>query len=299
MQPGNEPPSCMKKKISFRRIIKRLLLVLLICWLILAQFVLQFRMSDSKAKRLFEEHGVQLVTTDFVTGNHHLHYATTGNDTLPALVFVHGSPGSWSAFSRYLYDTALLHKYRMIAIDRPGFGYSDFGNTMNLAGQAAIIETFLRSVSNGRPVYLAGHSLGGPLIVKIAADCPDLITSLVILAGAVDPAMEDKEYWRPVITYTPLRWLVPTSLRYSNEELWCLKKDLKKLKDEMSKVHCPVLLVHGEKDRLVPVQNTEYAEKMMTGAKNMRTIIFPGEDHFIVWTKFYEIKKLLLELTGK
>jgi pimeloyl-ACP methyl ester carboxylesterase len=57
---------------------------------------------------------------------HNLHYIETGNAQKPTLI-LHGSPGSWNAFKEYLQDTTLLKKYRMIAIDRPGFGYSDFG----------------------------------------------------------------------------------------------------------------------------------------------------------------------------
>jgi pimeloyl-ACP methyl ester carboxylesterase len=291
------PIPIMKKKRPFRRKIKIVLLFITGCWLIAAQYVLQFRISDQKAHRLFTQHGVELITAFYQTNGHHLHYAKTGNDSLPTLVFIHGSPGSWSAFSEYLYDTSLLHHFRLIAIDRPGFGYSDFGNTMNLAGQSGIISSFLLTIQNGSPMHLVGHSLGGPLIVKLAADHPEMVSSLVILAGAIDPSLENKEYWRPVITYSPLRWLVPTSLRYSNEELWYLKKDLRKLKDEIGKVHCPVMLVHGEKDRLVPVQNIDYGKKMMTGALNIATLRFPGEDHFIVWTKFAEIKQLLLKLS--
>jgi pimeloyl-ACP methyl ester carboxylesterase len=187
-------------------------------------------------------------------------------------------------------------KYRLISIDRPGLGYSDFGNTLNLQKQSALISLLLHSLSNGKPVHLVGHSLGGPLIVKIAADHPELVSSLVILAGAVDPSLEKKEYWRPVLTYTPLRWLVPSAMRYSNEELWYLKKDLKKLVDDFAKVTCPVLIFHGDKDNLVPIANVEYAKKMLTHAASVNTTIFSGANHFIVWTKYGEIKDALLRL---
>ena len=44
--------------------------------------------------------------------------------------------------------------------------------------------------TNGRPVYLAGHSLGGPLVAKMAALYPEKVDGLVILAGSFDPTLE-------------------------------------------------------------------------------------------------------------
>jgi pimeloyl-ACP methyl ester carboxylesterase len=80
-----------------------------------------------KQKKQFAQNGISLTTADFVANGTVLHYAKTGADTLPTLFFVHGSPGSWIKFGKYLMDTDLLKKYRMISIDRPGFGYSNFG----------------------------------------------------------------------------------------------------------------------------------------------------------------------------
>ncbi len=77
-----------------------------------------------------------------------LHYVQTGNDSFPTLLFVHGTPGSWDAFQNYLKNSGLLQHYRIISIDRPGFGYSDFGNVRNISQQAAIISAWMDSVQN-------------------------------------------------------------------------------------------------------------------------------------------------------
>jgi GTP-binding protein EngB required for normal cell division len=49
-------------------------------------------------------------------------------------------------------DKELLNKYRMISIDRPGFGYSEFGDAKNLEDQSKLISPFVRSIQNGKPI---------------------------------------------------------------------------------------------------------------------------------------------------
>ena len=199
--------------------------IILLLWLIMAQSCMKMRMSDSKAKLQFEEAGVQLQTPVKTINGFPLHYAQTGNDTLPTLLFVHGTPGSWDAFASYLRNKELLQHYRIISIDRPGFGYSDFGNAMNLTEQTKIISEWMDSVYNNKPFIIIGHSLGGPMTIKLAAARPQYTKTLVILAGSQDPAAEKPEKWRPILFKTPLNYLVPGAMRPSNEELWYLKKD--------------------------------------------------------------------------
>ena len=279
---------------------KRTLLIsvgaLLAVWIVIVRFMMQGHLTDSYAKKIFAERDINLFTATEKINGHHLHYVKTGNNDLPSIIFIHGSPGSWGAFMYYLQDKELASRFRLIAIDRPGFGYSDFGNPENLAKQAALISSLLSLLKNDKPMYLVGHSLGGPLIVKIAADNPSMINGLVMLAGSVDPSLEDKEYWRPVLTYSPLRWLVPSAMRYANEELWWLKKDLVKLKTDFSKITCPVYILHGDKDDHVPVANVDYVKKMLINSSKVEITILPGANHFIVWTKYKEIKNQLLQL---
>jgi predicted alpha/beta hydrolase len=54
----------------------------------------------------------------------------------------------------------------MIAIDRPGFGYSDFGKAVDLETQASLLESLATQITNSKPIVLVGHSLGGPVIVN-------------------------------------------------------------------------------------------------------------------------------------
>jgi pimeloyl-ACP methyl ester carboxylesterase len=270
--------------------------IILTCWLILAQSCMSFRMTDSEAKEKFKTKGVDVVINTITLNNRHLHYLRTGSNDLPTIVFVHGTPGSWDAFENYLEDSLLRKKFRLISIDRPGFGHSDYGKPLNLAEQSVIISPLFDYIQNGKPVYLVGHSLGGPMIVKLAADNPGKIAALVLLAGSNDPAEEAPEKWRPILYKTPLTYFVPGAMRPSNEELWYLKTDLVDLKKDFPKITCPVYIVHGLKDNMVPPGNVAYDKKMLVNASHVEELIFPDANHFIPWTRYKQIRELLLKM---
>jgi pimeloyl-ACP methyl ester carboxylesterase len=270
--------------------------LLLLLWLILAQGCMTFRKDDSEAKKEFSKDGIILYTATIMVDGHHLHYALTGSDSLPTLFFVHGTPGSWDAFADYLKDKTLLERFRMVAIDRPGFGHSDYGNPQHLATQSELISPLFKILDNHQPMFIVGHSLGGPMVVKLAADNPTVFSGLVIISGSIDPAEEKPEKWRPVLYKTPLTYFVPGAMRPSNEELWYLKTDLVDLKKDFPKITCPVYFIHGVNDTWVPPANVDYGKKMLVNAKHIDETMIPGANHFIPWTKFDEIKSILLKL---
>lgn len=283
-----------------RKILKRsifLTLGILLLWVVLAQSCMKMRISDSDARQQFEAAGVPLKINSIKVNGYPLHYVQTGNYSLPTLFFVHGSPGSWDAFKVYLQDKDLLAKYRMVSIDRPGFGYSSFGNALNLADQSTIISALLQHIKNDQPVYIVGHSLGGPLAVKLVADNPAQFSGLVLLAASVDPAHEAPEKWRGFLYYTPFKYLLPGAFRPSNTEIWYLKKDLLLLAKDFGQVTCKVWIMHGDKDGFVPVENAIYAQRMLKNAASVKLIIIPGAPHFIPWEPWYkEVKGVLLQI---
>jgi len=270
--------------------------IFLLLWLIMAQSCMSFRKADDTAKREFTLEHVSLTTGTILVDGRHIHYALTGSDTLPTLFFIHGSPGSWDAFERYMKDSDLLRHFRMVSVDRPGFGHSDFGLPEHLARQSQLISPLFTALENHHPKFIAGHSLGGPMAVKLVADNPGLFSGLVILSGSIDAAAETPEKWRPVLFKTPLNYLVPGAMRPSNEELWYLKKDLIDLRSDFAKVTCPVQFVHGSIDPMVPPANVEFGRKVMVNARSVGVTMIPGANHFIPWTKFSEIKSILLKL---
>jgi pimeloyl-ACP methyl ester carboxylesterase len=268
----------------------------LLSWLLIAQSCMSFRKSDAEEKTEFAKKQIELRTETIQVDGRHIHYAIAGNDSLPTIFFIHGSPGSWDAFAQYMMDSLLLRKFRMVSVDRPGFGNSDYGQPQHLDVQSFLISPLFLQLANHKPMFLTGHSLGGPMVIKLAADNPCVFSGLVVISGSIDPAEEKPEKWRPWLYKTPLNYLVPGAMRPSNEELWYLKKDLVLLEKDFSKITCPVYFIHGEMDDWVPPGNVEYGKKLLVNAQDVEVSLIPGANHFIPWTKFTEIRAVLLKL---
>lgn len=257
---------------------------------------MKMRMTSKKTKLFFETTNTDFIDKTVILSEYKIHYLQTGNNQNPTLFFVHGSPGSWDAYKQYLKDTLLLQKYRMIAIDRPGFGYSNFSNAEDLQTQAERITLFLKSIDNKKPISLIGHSMGGPVITKMATLEPKLYANLVILAGSVDPKAENSEIWRNFIMKKPIRYLIPGALRPSNDELWWLKHDLVTMKRDLEKITSKITVIHGTKDQLVPYSNMAFIQKEFVNATLIDTISIKNADHFIPWSHYEIIRNALLNL---
>lgn len=282
------------RKLQFR--FKYLVVGLLFSYILLCQSCMTMRMTPKETQAYFDTSQVGFTSKTFTIQRHTLHYVETGNPDNPTLFFVHGSPGSWDAFKSYLTDSILLKKFRMVAVDRPGFGYSDFGDAQDLETQSALIEKLIVQIDNGKPVVLVGHSLGGPVIVKIATDEPESFAHLVVLAGSVNPRMETPEIWRMVLKAKPVRYLIPGALRPSNDELWWLKEDLYDLQPKLKNISCGVTIIHGTKDPLVPYANMAFLQKRLVNASSVDTISIKGANHFIPWEHFELIRNTLANL---
>lgn len=269
---------------------------LLLVWMLVSQSCLRMRTADNKAYRDFGKKNIPFRTYDILVGKRQVHCAIAGSDSLPTLYFVHGSPGSWDAFEKYMQDMGLLGKFRMVSIDRPGFGYSDFGRPQHLEEQSCTISPLFAKLKNGRPAFIVGHSLGGPMVVQLATDNPGFFSGLVILAGSIDPVQEAPEKWRHYFMAFPLCYFLPGAFRPSNREIWYLKKDLKELGQKFKLVTCPVHILHGDKDQFVPYPNMAFGKKMLVNAPKVDTITLSGANHFIPWTHFREIKQVLMGL---
>jgi pimeloyl-ACP methyl ester carboxylesterase len=113
-----------------------------------------------------------------------LHYVERGEtraDQLP-IVMLHGLAGHLHHFNFALVDE-LAKDTRVIAIDRPGSGYStrDYGKVTKLTEQADAIIALLDQLGITRAVFV-GHSLGGALSLTIAIRHPTRVAGLTLIA---------------------------------------------------------------------------------------------------------------------
>ncbi|MFK8006346.1 MAG: alpha/beta fold hydrolase [Saprospiraceae bacterium] len=226
-----------------------------------------------------------------------IHFLKIGNrKELPLTVFVHGSPGALNAYELYFTDTSLLQKMDMISVDRSGFGFSDFGESeSSLMVQAELIAAILKSFPKRKKI-LVGHSMGGPVLAKLAIEFPSLVDGMVMVAPSISPALEPSNGWRKALDFPLIRWFTPAALRVCNQEIIPLKSELEIMMDGWKNIMIPLTVVQGEKDDLVPMGNAFFAKDMMTRNLQVKTNIIKGGDHFILWSEIPLIKKEILNL---
>jgi pimeloyl-ACP methyl ester carboxylesterase len=208
-------------------------------------------------------------------------YFASGDPNGQRVIFVHGTPGRAADFAAFVRNP--IDPLEMVAIDRPGFGGSQPRDALpKLADQAAAIEPLLVE-RNGRWPILVGHSLGGPIVCRTAADFPGRVGGLVIAAGSLDPELEAVHAIQRVGDLGLVSWLLPQILRNSNRELIPLEQELRRLKPLLSGIESPTIIVHGDRDSLVPVENVPFMEKYFPDGVVVETVILKGANHFLPW----------------
>ena len=223
-------------------------------------------------------------------------YLRAGTPSGPRLVLVHGTPGSANAWADYLMDVP--PGWEVVALDRPGFGRSGPEvAVVGLAEQAAAVAALIPA--DGRPVVLLGHSLGGPVIARVAADHPGRIAALVMLAASLDPELEEIHPMQYVGAWAPVRSLLPRVLRNANAELLALKSELQLLAPMLRGITTRVVIVHGTLDDLVPVANVGFMQSHFGASKCVTTVLLEGRNHFLPWNSAASVRdavRLALEL---
>jgi pimeloyl-ACP methyl ester carboxylesterase len=219
-------------------------------------------------------------------------YLHAGAPNGQTVIFVHGTPGSARGWADYL--IAVPEGYRFIAVDRPGFGRSRPGHPLpSLERQAEALAPLL--LDTDPPPILVGHSLGAPIIALLAANHPQRVGALILLAGALDPAKERIYWYQRVAEWPGVRSLVPEAWRVANRELLPLKSELERLAPKLDRIRAPIVIVHGTEDRLVPVGNIEFMRPRFSRAASVRVIVLKGQGHFLPWEQKPLIDRVIRE----
>lgn len=272
--------------------------VALLCMVASCSSCLKMRTSDQKSiKKIAKTSNDSIYVIGYNFEEINIRAIGVGVDkNKPLLVFVHGAPGSSDAFLEYLGDTLLSSKFRMIAIDRLGYGYSDYGNAHeSLDEQTRSLEPLISRYDFGQKIFFVGHSFGGPIIANYAANHSDIVSGIVMLAPAIAAEHEKIMTIAHLGRIRPFRWMAPKPLRVATDEKFSHSDELRKLKDNWTNVVCPVWHMHGDKDVVVPYENMAFVVDNFTST-TIRCSTFEKENHFIPWTKEAEIKLVLLGL---
>jgi len=200
------------------------------------------------------------------------------------LVFVHGTPGGagvWASQFQTPFTNANLFAY-----NRPGFGGSKpVCAQPHLQLQVDALMTLLDCITTNR-VLLVGHSYGCPITLLAALEHPEKIGGVLLIGGDVDPAQEKPWILQYVFGWRATSWFVPQALRQCNRELLTVRADLTEMQKSLPRLSVPVVMLHGDRDPLVPVENVAWLEQKLAGLGKTNLfakIILPGVNHFIPW----------------
>jgi hypothetical protein len=85
-------------------------------------------------------------------------------------------------------------------------------------------------------------------------------------------------------------------LRHTNEEVFALKGELEALRDILPRVECPVSIIHGTEDGLVPFANVAYMERAFPEGTIREVIALEGANHFLPWNHAGDIRGAIARL---
>jgi pimeloyl-ACP methyl ester carboxylesterase len=270
--------------------------------------------SDAKLRRFERENPPigRFVTVDGVR----LHYIIRGSGS--PVVFLHGANGLIQDFTLSILDRAAKdyqviafdrpgHGYS----ERPA---KDGGSPVV---QARLIHDALKKLGIEKPA-IVGHSWSGSLVLAYALEYPNDLSGVVTLGGyviphdiklawvtrftdvpvigglftntllvpfgpafvrmysppAFSPGRVPKDY---IKTFTPFV-LRPSQFKSNMEDLGTINPALKALYPRYGEIRVPLVIVHGDADKIV---NVSHARELHEAIPHSKLIIVPKEGHEI------------------
>ena len=217
---------------------------------------------------------------------HRVHYLAEGPAAGPVVVLVHGLGGhseQWLNLSAYLVKAG----YRVYIPDLPGYGRSekpaDFSYSVH--DEAEAVVGFFDALGL-KQVDLGGWSMGGGIVQHVAFRHPERVRRLMLFAsiGIKQAPTFDVRLFTPstpaelaqlnaLLMPNPPKapdFVARDLLRISQERAWVIQRAL----DSMStgqdatdsllpQLKMPVLIVWGDKDRIIPLNQGETMHKLV------------------------------------
>ncbi|MHA6288233.1 alpha/beta fold hydrolase [Maricaulis sp. CAU 1757] len=154
----------------------------------------------------------------------HIHFVEKGEG--PPLVMIHGLGGNLHNFTYALVDR-LAADHRVIAIDRPGCGYSRRAEDRlaRIPEQARMIAEFLDKQGIAKAL-IVGHSLGGAIALSLALHHPEKTAGLALISPLVSLPGEPAGAFKGLVVassgvrrFIARTLAVPLSIRNSEKTL--------------------------------------------------------------------------------
>ncbi|WP_394558967.1 alpha/beta fold hydrolase [Aquipseudomonas alcaligenes] len=222
-----------------------------------------------------------------------IHYYDGGPSGGETLVMIHGfgaNRDNWLRFARHF-----SQRYRVIALDLPGFGESDKPDVnYDVASQTARLHAFVQALGISKP-HLIGNSMGGHIAALYAARYPDQVASVALLdnAGILSPrksemfAMLEDGKPNPLVVRKAedfdalMRFVfanpppLPESLKrhfaaqsMANQQqhdriFTQLRERYVPLEPELPKIQVPALVLWGDQDRVLDISSIEVMKPLL------------------------------------
>jgi pimeloyl-ACP methyl ester carboxylesterase len=174
-----------------------LLLAIAVCGLagFTAYIARQVEIADPPRGRFLELDGCRI------------HYFDEGAG--PPLFLIHGLGGQLENFT-YALAGRLAKEFRVIAVDRPGSGYSTRPASADprLRAQGELMAKVIGALKLDRPLVV-GHSLGGAIALALGLDHPACASGLALIAPVAQVVETTPAPFRGLEIKSPLvRWIV-------------------------------------------------------------------------------------------
>ncbi|MEM9822154.1 MAG: alpha/beta hydrolase [Bacteroidota bacterium] len=240
---------------NLKRLFRRMIFgVLVLVFLLLLGIELFDRYLSSEKGTLWLYQPTATPAFEIKYSSSGIRYLSIGAAEKPALVLVHGAPGScmdWKDFSQY---ADLYERYRLLIVERPGYGGTrPRGAEKSIETQAKRLLEVLEPET--QPVTLMGHSYGGPIVMVMAALQPEKIGRVIGVAGAYAADYEVTFKISYFIQFGIFQYLLPRLFWVANEEKLSHPQALRAIEAYYAKISVPVSIIHSTGDALVPYDN--------------------------------------------
>lgn len=227
-----------------------------------------------------------------------------GDETRPVVLFIHGAPSSLSFFNEFFSDTTLSNQARLVSVDRPGYGYSDFGRVeTSIIRQAELLQPLIDRYKKSAFLMLVGSSYGGSVAARLAMNNPAQpdgsgVDHVVFVSSALGPGLERTYAISHWVDTPALRWLVPPLLQLANDEKLAHRQALQAILPDWHKITAGVTILHGQRDELVYPTNIGFAAHQLVNAR-VKQFLLPENRHDIVLKKREYVTDIILNVLAQ
>lgn len=210
-----------------------------------------------------------------------IYYEESGKGML--VILLHHFFATVSLWKTYVPE--LAKKYRVIAVDLPGHGRSDYMDTTKVFLHKKATEYIIGLIDFLKldSVYLMGVSSGGSITLYLATLRPDLVKRAVVIGGHIYYPKQQREF---VASWSKTPDANSIS-RHGKEKATLLQKqfiyfpqfygDPAFTPDILSTIRAKTLIIHGDNDQLAPISN---AFGMFENIPSSSLWIVPNGGHF-------------------